>query len=234
MSIMAPTLVTSCTALPPEGAADPRGGPSGRRRTFLALAGVTLLAGCGFHLRQAPDFVFDSLVMNAANSSPLANELRRQLVSTGKVDVVTMATAGLATAPGTVATPAAPAASAASGAASAARGAANRVVFDLTQELREKIVVGLNATGQVREFQLRSRIRFKLRTPGGKELIPDTELVQTRDISFNEGAVLAKEAEESLLYRDMQSDLVQQIRRGACTASFARPTAARAGGCQPA
>jgi LPS-assembly lipoprotein len=65
----------------------------------------------------------------------------------------------------------------------------------------------------VREFQLRSRIRFKLRTPGGKELIPDTELVQTRDISFNEGAVLAKEAEESLLYRDMQSDLVQQILR---------------------
>jgi len=181
-----------------------------KRRNFLPLAGVTLLAGCGFHLRQAPDFVFDSLVMNAANSSPLANELRRQLVSTGKVDVLTMATAGLATAPGTVATPAAPAAS---GAASAARGAANRVVFDLTQELREKIVVGLNATGQVREFQLRSRIRFKLRTPGGKELIPDTELVQTRDISFNEGAVLAKEAEESLLYRDMQSDLVQQILR---------------------
>ena len=34
-----------------------------------------------------------------------------------------------------------------------------------------------------------------------------------RDISFNEAAVLAKEAEESLLYRDMEADLVQQLMR---------------------
>jgi LPS-assembly lipoprotein len=37
--------------------------------------------------------------------------------------------------------------------------------------------------------------------------------VQQRDISFNESAVLAKEAEEVLLYRDMQSDIVQQLLR---------------------
>jgi LPS-assembly lipoprotein len=73
--------------------------------------------------------------------------------------------------------------------------------------------VGLNATGQVREFQLRSRVRFRLRTPQGRELIPETELLQQRDISFSEAAALAKEAEEALLYRDMQSDLVQQLMR---------------------
>ena len=87
------------------------------------------------------------------------------------------------------------------------------MIFDLPQELREKIVVGLNSSGQVREFQLRSRIRFRLRTSQGKELIPETELLQQRDITFNEAAVLAKEAEESLLYRDMQADLVQQLIR---------------------
>jgi LPS-assembly lipoprotein len=37
--------------------------------------------------------------------------------------------------------------------------------------------------------------------------------VQQRDISFNESVVLAKEAEEALLYRDMQSDIVQQLLR---------------------
>ena len=47
----------------------------------------------------------------------------------------------------------------------------------------------------------------------GKELIPETELLQQRDISFNESAVLAKEAEEALLYRDMQTDIVQQLMR---------------------
>ena len=66
-------------------------------------------------------------------------------------------------------------------------------------------MVGLNASGQVREFQLRTRLRFRLRTPQGKELIPETELLQQRDISFNESAALAKEAEENLLYRDMQT-----------------------------
>jgi LPS-assembly lipoprotein len=87
------------------------------------------------------------------------------------------------------------------------------VVIELTADQREKVVVGLSAAGQVREFQLRIRLKFKLRTPQGKELIAETELLQQRDISFNESAVLAKEQEEALLYRDMQTDLVQQLMR---------------------
>jgi LPS-assembly lipoprotein len=170
-----------------------------KRRNFLPLGGVALLAGCGFQLRQAPDFAFQSVLVNAPAASPLANELRRVLASSGKVQVL-------------AAEPPVPAASAAS-APVAPPVPAGRVVLDLLQELREKAVVGINATGQVREFQLRSRIRFKLRTPQGRDLIPETELLQQRDISFNEAAVLAKESEEALLYRDMQTDLVQQLMR---------------------
>ena len=155
-----------------------------RRR--LLLAGLAVLAsGCGFQLRQAPDFVFDSIAINAPASSPLASELRRSLAADGRVRVLPLG----------------------------ADAAQARVVLDVPTELREKVVVGLNASGQVREFQLRSRIHFRLRTGQGKELIPDTELLQQRDISFNEAAVLAKEAEEALLYRDMQTDLVQQLMR---------------------
>ena len=54
---------------------------------------------------------------------------------------------------------------------------------------------------------------FRLRSAQGRDLIPDTEILQSRDISFNETAVLAKEAEEGLLYRDMQTDIVQQLLR---------------------
>eukprot|EP01037_Dinobryon_pediforme_P000010 gene10-10_t len=86
-------------------------------------------------------------------------------------------------------------------------------IFDLLQEQQERVVVGLNASGQVRELQLRLRIKFRLRTPTGVELIPDTELLQQRDISYNETIALAKEAEEALLYRDMRTDLVQQLMR---------------------
>ena len=87
------------------------------------------------------------------------------------------------------------------------------VILDLLTDQREKQVVGLNATGQVREFQLRIRCRFRLRTREGRELIPDAEILQQRDISFTESAALAKEDEEQLLYRDMQADIVLQLLR---------------------
>jgi LPS-assembly lipoprotein len=88
-----------------------------------------------------------------------------------------------------------------------------QVVLDVVSEQREKVVVGITSSGQVREFQLRIRLKFKLRTPAGKEIIPETELLVQRDVSFNETAVLAKENEENVLYRDMQADMVQQLLR---------------------
>lgn len=90
---------------------------------------------------------------------------------------------------------------------------AAEVVLDVLTELRQKVVVGLSAVGQVTEFELRMRFRFRLRTPQGRELIPDAEIAQQRDISFTESAALAKEAEEQLLYRDMQADIVLQTMR---------------------
>lgn len=155
------------------------------RKLFLGLAGVTLLlAGCGFQLRQAPHFAFSSIYIGAAANSSLGNELKRTIASGGGVAVVDGARQGSA-----------------------------QVILDVLVDQREKVVVGLNATGQVREFQLRTRLKFKLRTPQGKELIAETELLQQRDISYNESAALAKEAEENLLYRDMQTDVVQQLMR---------------------
>jgi LPS-assembly lipoprotein len=85
------------------------------------------------------------------------------------------------------------------------------VIFDFLLELPEKLILSRTSTGAVREFQL--RLRFRLRTRDGYELISDTELVQERIISFNESAALSKEAEEQLLYRDMRSDIVQQVLR---------------------
>jgi len=37
--------------------------------------------------------------------------------------------------------------------------------------------------------------------------------VLSRDVTFNDTEILAKEAEEQLLFRDMQADMVQQIIR---------------------
>ena len=154
-----------------------------RRRVVLAQAGALCLSGCGFALRRAPELAFHSLFINAPNASPIGREVRRNLSSLGALKLIE----------------------------DAQLQSSADAILDLLSEAREKTVVGVTVSGQVREFQLRTRLRFRLRTPQGKELIGDTELLQQRDISFNESAVLAKEAEEGLLYRDMQSDIVQQL-----------------------
>ncbi|MBP6560203.1 MAG: hypothetical protein KA212_07930, partial [Burkholderiaceae bacterium] len=59
-----------------------------QRRLLLTAAAATGLTACGFKLRQAPDFAFSTLYLTAAESSPLGNELRRNIESTGKVKVL--------------------------------------------------------------------------------------------------------------------------------------------------
>ena len=156
------------------------------RRALLTFAPAALLAGCGFRLRGAPEFAFSSIQIVAPPGSPLARELVRTLESAGgQLRVLREAPAQ---------TPA-------------------DVVLDLLSEQHERAVVGLTPSGQVRELQLRLRVRFRLRTPQGDALIPETELLQTREISYSETIALAKETEEGLLYRNMQTDIVQQLLR---------------------
>jgi len=155
------------------------------RRRLLVLAVPAVLAGCGFRLRGTPNFSFSTIQVNGAENSALVNELRQSIASGSNIRVLPAGTPAEQV----------------------------QVVLDVLTDQREKVVVGLSASGQVREFQLRTRLRFRLRTPQGKELIPDTELLQQRDISYNESAALSKEAEEGLLYRDMQTDIVQQLLR---------------------
>ncbi|HEY8049246.1 MAG TPA: LPS assembly lipoprotein LptE [Ramlibacter sp.] len=161
-----------------------------RRRTFAALAPVSLLAACGFRLRQAPTFEFKRIYINAAATSPIAHDLKKALASGGTVTVADTPTAA-------------------------------DVVLDVLGETRQTVVVGLSAVGQVTEFELRMRFRFRLRTPQGREVIPDAEIALSRDISFTESAALAKEAEEQLLFRDMQADIVLQTMRRLAAAKLA-------------
>ncbi len=154
-----------------------------RRSWALALLASGVLAGCGFKLRGSQNFAFTSIAIGPNPGGGVVQELRRSFG--GAVQVLGVDV------PQTQA----------------------QVVLKVLGEQREKLVVGVNASGQVRELQLRLRVRFRLDTPQGRELIDDTEIVQQRDISYSETAALAKETEEALLFRDMQSDIAQQIQR---------------------
>jgi LPS-assembly lipoprotein len=88
-----------------------------------------------------------------------------------------------------------------------------QVVLRALEDQRERSVVASTSAAQVRELQLRLKLSFRADTPGGRELIPRAELLLQRDMSYSETAALAKEFEETELFREMQADLVGQVLR---------------------
>jgi LPS-assembly lipoprotein len=100
-----------------------------------------------------------------------------------------------------------------------------QAIFSVQYEAQEKTILSLNSAGRVREYQLRYRYRFRVADAKGLEFVPSNEILLTRDVSFNDAEVLAKEYEEGLLYRDMQADMVQQVLR---RLAAAKPPAATA------
>ena len=87
------------------------------------------------------------------------------------------------------------------------------VVFEALQDQRQKTVAASTAAGQVREVQLRVRLRFRVATPAARLLLPASDLLLTRDMSYSETDALAKLQEEALLYRAMDDDIVAQVLR---------------------
>jgi LPS-assembly lipoprotein len=83
----------------------------------------------------------------------------------------------------------------------------------VTREEREKSILSLDSSGQVREFQLRYRIAYLVDDGKGTVLVPERQLALARDVTFDASLLLAKQFEDELLYRDMLRDAAQQIVR---------------------
>ena len=88
-----------------------------------------------------------------------------------------------------------------------------QVVMEVTSEKRSKSILSINVQGRVREYTLNYQLRYRVRDAKNRELIKPTALVLKRTLIFSEAHALARESEEELLYRDMQTDMVQQIMR---------------------
>ena len=154
-----------------------------KRRSALAALGGIALAGCGFELRRAPELRFRSIALAGFKPKSTLADELRRQIGTSTTTVVVDSPAQA------------------------------QVVLEALTDAREKSVVASTAFGQVRELQLRSRFGFRLRTPQGRELIPATEILLSRDMSYSESAALAKEQEEEALYRSMQNDIAAQVLR---------------------
>ena len=152
-------------------------------RTILVLLGAMLVASCGFQLRGTASLPFDTLYIQASPYSAFATQLKRVVTTGSRTQVVDVP-------------------------------ADAQVLLHIINETREKQVLSLSGGGRVREFLLRYRISYRLTdSKSASEYIAPSEIVLHRDFSFNDNEALAKEAEEALLYRDMQTDAVQQLVR---------------------
>jgi LPS-assembly lipoprotein len=156
-----------------------------RRKLILAIPAASLM-GCGFKPRGSASFsfVFQSIFSGFIPTSTLGQEFKRQAIAQGLSVLDTGADANKA-----------------------------QVVLRIHQELRERAAVGAGVTGQVNAIQLRLRFKFSLFTTQGKTLLDEVELYQQRELSYSESFALAKEAEEQLLYTDMQVETAQQLLR---------------------
>ena len=95
-------------------------------------------------------------------------------------------------------------------------------VLKITGELQENRILSLSSGGRVREFDLRYRVTYRLTDRAGVDLAQPGTIDLHRDMTYDDTAVLAKESEQLLLYRDMKADAVQQMLR---RLSVAKPVA---------
>ena len=84
-------------------------------------------------------------------------------------------------------------------------------IFQLESEARERTILAINTSGTVAEYELLMRISFRVYNSQGQNWVAPTVLILKRHVSYNDANVLAKDYEEAQLYRDMQSDAVQQV-----------------------
>lgn len=87
------------------------------------------------------------------------------------------------------------------------------MILNISLEFPEKQILTLGGSGRVSEFQLRYRVSLRGYDQQQREWLPADELQMSRDFSYDDTQILAKEAEEAQLYQYMRSDMAQQILR---------------------
>jgi LPS-assembly lipoprotein len=166
---------------------------------------LVLLAGCGFKLRGSADLPahklpFATIALTLAPTSDFYAQLKRSIeASSAGTRVVEVNEAD--------------------------------AVLSVLGDTSQKNILSLNASGRAREYQLVRTFRFKVqaRGPAGApapqvkytdapvvaptDYVSPSTIVLRREVTYSDDLVLSKEAEEQLLWRDIQKDLVEQVMR---------------------
>jgi LPS-assembly lipoprotein len=149
----------------------------------LILLFALVLSACGFQLRGSYHLPWETLAISGV---PENNELYFQIKRSIEASSQTKVVAD------------------------AKEASASLVVL---QNFQHKAILSLSGKGLVREFQLTRTFMYRIDDAQGKELLPASQIVLQRDMSFDDERIFAKEAEELTIWREMQQDMVQQLLR---------------------
>lgn len=88
-----------------------------------------------------------------------------------------------------------------------------QVILDVQPPEDVKQIQSLSSGGKVAEYLLTKRVVFRVHDKEGNEWLQTSEVTVRRSYTYSDSEALAKETEEARLWREMQSDAVQQIVR---------------------
>ena len=99
-----------------------------------------------------------------------------------------------------------------------------QATFLPTAEAKDTVALSYSSSGRVREKRLRYLYGYRIVDSKGRDLVLPGQVELSRDLTYADSDVLAKTQEEDLLWRDMESDLVQQLLRRLSTVRPTKPT----------
>jgi LPS-assembly lipoprotein len=166
-------------------------------RTLAVIGIAGLLAGCGFKLRGAAPLPFASAYVESSSAvlSTLGTSTSLSSQRIGSQLGPLLRTALQANHK------------------LAADKESAAIIINLTNEVREKSILSLSGAGKVREYRLAHRVKVSAVNNSGREVLAPSLLQLNRDFSYSDEQIMAKEAEEALLQKEMEQDLLRQILR---------------------
>ena len=150
---------------------------------LLALSGLFLLTGCGFHLQGAattPPEMQRTYIQTVERNSLFHRELRLALRNAG-VDVVDAASDATA-------------------------------IFSISVDDTGQRVLSVSARNVPTEYEVYYSVEYSLAT-GGEDLLAPQLTTLTRDYTYDATLVLGKAHEEDLLREALAKDLVRVVLR---------------------
>ena len=154
-------------------------------RVFAAAVLATLLAGCGFHPRQAlqlPPDIGPLRVVSADPYSPLAESLSEAVTRAGAIPAPADATVGVST-------------------------------LEVVSERWGDIPIAIDSVGRAQEFSLRYAVIFALRNAQGTDVVPQQVIELSRDYVAPPADALGKTSERELLAKELRREMSAAVLR---------------------